>query len=237
MTHIVGCVLPLARENRARYVEQARDAATFFREFGADGVVDAIGDDVPTGEVTDFYRSVAAEDGELIGFGWISWPDAATREAAEAKMMSDPRMDMSNMAFDGKRMIFGGFEPVVDEGPRGAFGYVDGFLLAVPTSNRDIFIKHCREAAPMFLRRGATRHVECWGVDVPAGKVTDLRRAVQVKPDETVCFSWIEWPDKATRDAAHSAMSADMAGGMADNPMPFDGKRMVWGGFEVVSAG
>jgi uncharacterized protein YbaA (DUF1428 family) len=235
MSYVMGCVLPVEGSNRERFVEQAKKAAPFFREFGATSVIDAVGDDVPTGEVTDFHRSVAAKDGELIAFGWIAWPDKGTKDAAETAMMADPRMDMSDMAFDGQRMIFGGFEPVVDEGPGGAFGYVDGFVLAVPTANRDIFEQHCRAAAPLFLRNGATRHVECWGVDVPAGKVTDFARAVKAGPDETVCFSWIEWPDKATRDAGQKALFAEMEGTMTDNPMPFDGKRMIFGGFDVVS--
>ncbi|MCM2503516.1 DUF1428 domain-containing protein [Aureimonas altamirensis] len=235
MPYIVGCVLPVMAGKRERFIEQARQAAPFFREFGARSVVDAVGDDVPHGKLTDFHRSVDTRDGELVGFGWIEWPDKATRDAGEAKMMEDPRMDMSDMAFDGKRMIFGGFDPVVDEGPGGDFGYVDGFVLAVPTSRRQEFVDHCRFAAPMFLKNGATRHVECWGVDVPAGKVTDFQRAVQVKPDETVCFSWIEWPDKATRDNGMKAVSDEMENSGDDNPMPFDGKRVIYGGFEVVS--
>lgn len=109
MPYIVGCVLPVMAGKRERFIEQARQAAPFFREFGAYCVVDAVGDDVPHGKLTDFYRSVDAKDGELVGFGWIEWPDKATRDAGEAKMMEDPRMDMSDMAFDGKRMIFGGF--------------------------------------------------------------------------------------------------------------------------------
>lgn len=235
MSVIFGCVLPVAPANRERFVEDARQAAAVFEEFGARRVVDAVGDDVPAGQRTDFYRSVAAEAGELVAFGWIEWPDGPTRDEAERRMNEDPRMDTSQMAFDGKRMIFGAFEPVVDEGAGGPCGYVDGFVLAVPTERRDVFVEHCRMAAPLFLRNGATRHVECWGVDVPDGVRTDFRRAVQAQPDETVCFSWIEWPDRATRDAGQKAVFAQMEAEMADNPMPFDGKRMIWGGFEVVS--
>lgn len=235
MTYVIGCVIPVEEANRERFVEQARKAAPFFREFGAVSVVDALGDDVPRGKVTDFHRSVAAREGEFVALGWIVWPDRAAKEEGEAKMMADPRMDMSDMAFDGQRMIFGGFEPVVDEGRGGAFGYVEGFVIAVPTINREVFVQHCREVAPLFLRNGATRVVECWGVHVPAGKVTDFQRAVQAEPGETVCFSWIEWPDKATRDAAQKAVFAEMEAAPDDNPMPFDGKRMIYGGFQVVS--
>ncbi|NDV86607.1 DUF1428 family protein [Aurantimonas aggregata] len=141
MAYVMGCVIPVEGSNRERFVEQAEKAAPFFREFGAKSVIDAVGDDVPKGEVTDFHRSVAAKDGELIAFGWIAWPDKVTKDAAETAMMADPRMDISDMAFDGKRMIFGGFEPVVDEGPGGAFGYVDGFVLAVPTADQAVFVQ------------------------------------------------------------------------------------------------
>ncbi|RIY01330.1 DUF1428 domain-containing protein [Aureimonas flava] len=235
MAYVMGCVIPVEGSNRDRFVEQARELAPIFREFGASSVVDAVGDDVPHGTHTDIHRSVDGRDGELVAFGWIDWLDRAAKEAGEAKMMADPRMDMSDMAFDGKRMIFGGFEPVVDEGPGGAFGYVDGFVLAVPTARRDAFVRHCRAAAEVVLRHGATRHVECWGVDVPEGKVTDFRRAVQAKPDETVCFSWIEWPDKAARDTGQKGIMAEMETALEDNPMPFDGKRLIYGGFQVVS--
>ncbi len=117
--------------------------------------------------------------------------------------------------------------------------YIDGFLIAVPTANRQKFIDHAEMGDSVFLDLGATRVVECWGDDVPDGKVTDFRKAVQAKEDETVVFSWIEWPDKATRDAAYAKMHdwmenpdrADPRMDPAKNPMPFDGKRLIYGGF------
>jgi uncharacterized protein YbaA (DUF1428 family) len=75
--------------------------------------------------------------------------------------------------------------------------------------------------------------IECWGDDVPEGKLTDFRRAVQAKPDESVVFSWIEWPDKATRDAGMEKVMKDPRAGQAGD-MPFDGKRMIFGGFTPV---
>ena len=80
--------------------------------------------------------------------------------------------------------------------------YIDGFVIAVPTANKQKFIDHANKGDTVFIELGATRILECWGDDVPDGKLTDFRRAVQAKDDETVVFSWIEWPDKATRDAA-----------------------------------
>ena len=85
-------------------------------------------------------------------------------------------------------------------------GYIDGFVMAVPTANKQAFIDHARGIDGLFLELGATRVVECWGDDVPDGKQTDFRKAVQAKDDETVAFSWVEWPDKATRDEAMGRM-------------------------------
>lgn len=116
--------------------------------------------------------------------------------------------------------------------------YVDGFVIAVPTANREKFIAHARLADAVFLELGAVRIWECWGDDVPDGKQTDFRRAVQATAEETVAFSWIEWPDKATRDAAmaqaEELMKTDDRFNPEKNPVPFDGKRMIFGGFDPV---
>lgn len=109
--------------------------------------------------------------------------------------------------------------------------YIDGFVLAVPTANKQKFIDHARTGDSVFIEFGATRVVECWGDDVTRGKVTDFFGAVQAKDDETVVFSWIEWPDKATRDAGMQKMMDDPRMDPAHNPMPFDGKRMIYAGF------
>ena len=111
--------------------------------------------------------------------------------------------------------------------------YIDGFVIAVPEANREQFIEHARTFDPIFVEFGALRVVECWADDVPDGKVTDFRRAVQAKQDESVVFSWVEWPDKATRDAGMAKLMEDpRMPGISD--MPFDGKRMIFGGFVPV---
>lgn len=112
--------------------------------------------------------------------------------------------------------------------------YIDGFVIAVPTANKQKFIDHANKGDSVFVEYGATRVLECWGDDVPAGKQTDFQRAVQARDDETVVFSWIEWPDKATRDAGMEKVMKDPRMSMETNPMPFDGKRMIYGGFEPV---
>ncbi|CAO3450274.1 Protein of unknown function DUF1428 [Azospirillum argentinense] len=116
--------------------------------------------------------------------------------------------------------------------------YIDGFVIAVPTANKQAFIDHANKIDVLFKELGATRIIECWGDDVPNGKLTDFRRAVQATEDETVAFSWIEWPDKATRDAGmgliEELMKTDERFSPENNPMPFDGKRMIFGGFTPV---
>jgi uncharacterized protein YbaA (DUF1428 family) len=110
--------------------------------------------------------------------------------------------------------------------------YVDGFVTAVPAANKDAYLVHAREMAAMIKEWGATRIVETWGDDVPEGKVTDFRRAVKATPDEVIVFSWIEYPDKATRDAAMTRMQEDPR--MRDMSMPFDGQRVIFGGFSTI---
>ena len=118
-------------------------------------------------------------------------------------------------------------------------GYIDGFVIAVPTANKQKFIEHAKLGDSVFIDLGATRVVECWGDDVQQGEVTDFRMAVRAQDDETVVFSWIEWPDKTTRDAAMKKMTdwmnnpeeVDARMDPEKNPMPFDGKRLIFGGF------
>lgn len=111
--------------------------------------------------------------------------------------------------------------------------YIDGFVIAVPTGNRQAFIDHAEAADVLFLEHGATRVVECWGDDVPDGTQTDFARAVQATEGETVVFSWVEWPDKAARDEGMAKFMADPR--LKNLPdMPFDGKRMIFGGFQPI---
>ena len=112
--------------------------------------------------------------------------------------------------------------------------YVDGFIAAVPTANREKFKKHAEIAAAIFKENGALSIVECWGDDVPDGKVTSFPQAVKLKADETVVFAWIVWPDKATREAGMQKMMADPRMQQDVNPMPFDGQRMIFGGFNIL---
>ena len=112
--------------------------------------------------------------------------------------------------------------------------YIDGFVAAVPIANKEIYREHAARMAEIMKRYGATRCVETWGDNVPEGQVTSFTMAVQRKDDEAVIFSWVWWPDKATRDAAWPKMMEDPDMQPDHGNMPFDGKRMFWGGFEPI---
>jgi len=235
MTYVDGFVVAVPKANKEAYIKHAADAAPLFLEFGVTRHVEAWASDVPDGKVTDFRKAVQATEDEDVVFSWFEYPDRETRNAVAEKMMSDPRMKEigQSMPFDGKRMIFGGFGPLLDEG-NGTGPYVDGFVLPVMPDKKDAYLELARKAAVNFDKHGALRLVEAWGDDIPDGKQTDFRRAVQAKEGENVVFSWIEWPDKATRDAGWAKMMEDPDMQPDHGNMPFDGKRMFWGGFEVV---
>jgi uncharacterized protein YbaA (DUF1428 family) len=112
--------------------------------------------------------------------------------------------------------------------------YIDGFIVPVPNGGKDAYLAMARKAAPLFKEFGALRVVEAWGDDVPKGKHTDFFMAVKTTEEENVVFSWIEWPDKATRDAGMAKFMADPRMKMDEGTMPFDGKRVVFGGFDVM---
>ena len=236
MTYVQGFVLAVPTENKERFRAHAGKVASLFQEHGAERLVEAWGDDVPDGKVTDFKGAVQAKEGETVVFAWAEYPSRAAYEEFNRKMREDPRMaEMGEVPFDGQRMIFGGFTAIVEEPGEGANGYVDGFVVPVPVANREAYRLLSARSAAGFKKHGATRVVEGWGDDVPEGKVTDFRRAVKAEEGETVGFSWIEWPSKAVRDEAWAKIMADPdMQPPGKDEMPFDGKRMFWGGFAPV---
>jgi uncharacterized protein YbaA (DUF1428 family) len=235
MTYVEGFIVAVPKANREAYREHAASFVPFLEEFGGRRMVECWASDVPDGKVTDFRKAVQAREDEDVVFSWFEHTSRETRDAFNAKLMADPRMEAmgASMPFDGKRMVMGGFASMLDRGTaRGA--YVDGFVLPVPHANRDAYLALAEKAAAKFAECGALRVVEAWGDDVPDGKVTDFRRGVQGKEDENVVFSWIEWPDKAARDAGWPRLMADPDMQPDHANMPFDPKRMFWGGFNVL---
>ena len=235
MSYVEGFIVAVPKARREEYRRHAAGAFPIFEELGVRRHVETWASDVPDGKVTDFRKAVQAKEDEDIVFAWFEHESREARDGFNQKMMSDPRMEHmgKDMPFDGKRMIFGGFAAMLDRGePRG--GYVDGFVAPVPADNREAYLRMAEKAASKFAEYGAVRVVEAWGDDVPDGKVTDFRRAVLAEEGENVVFSWIEWPDKATRDAAWPKVMADPDMQPDHGNMPFDGKRLFWGGFDII---
>ena len=113
--------------------------------------------------------------------------------------------------------------------------YIDGFLTPVPIGNKDAYRAFSEKVWPVFREHGALQQIECWGDDVPDGKVTDCRRAVAAQDGETVVFSWIVWPSKEARNEGSRKVMADPR--LKDMDMPFDAKRLIYGGFVTIFEG
>ena len=235
MTYVEGFLTPVPTANKAEYTKHAHSAIELFKGLGATRFVEAWGDDVPDGKINDLKQSVGLKEDETVLFSWLEYPDKATRDAANEKMMSDPNAAeaMKDMPFDGSRMIFAGFDALVEAGDAGQTGYIDGYVLPVPAANKEAYRELAASMVPLFQEFGALRVVEAWGEDTPDGKVTDYNRATHKKDDEKVVYSWIEWPDKAPRDAGWAKMMEDERMKPPAEP-PFDGKRMMWGGFAPI---
>lgn len=235
MTYFEGFIVPVPEANREAYRKHAAEGAPIFHEIGVQRHFEAWDSDVHEGKVTDFRKAVEAAPDEKVVFAWFEYPDRATRDAATQKMMADPRMQeiaAAPMPFDAKRMIFGGFNAIVEEG-EGRGGYTDGFVVPVPENKREAYRELAAKMAKVFRDHGALRVVEAVADDVPHGKVTDFFRAVKVEDGETVVFSFIEWPDKQTRDEAWGKIMTDDSM-KPEGDMPFNGQRMFWGGFEPI---
>lgn len=112
--------------------------------------------------------------------------------------------------------------------------YITVAVYAVPTSSKDAFIEHAKALTPLFVKHGALTAADAWGDDVPDGDVTSFPMAVKCKPDETVAYSHVTWPDKATHDASMEKVMAAMQAASTDNPMPFDGQRLIFASFDTV---
>jgi len=234
MTYFEGFVLAVPEANKEAYRKHAADAAPIFLDFGVKRHFEAWDSDVPEGKVTDFRKAVDAKPDEKVVFAWFEYPSKEARNAANEKMMSDPRMQEmgANMPFDGKRMIMGGFDAIVEEGSAKG-DYTDGFIVPVSTDKREAYRELAAKMAKVFRQHGANRVVEAFTDDVPTGEVTDFYRAVKAEDGETIVFSFIEWPDKQARDDAWAKIMQDDTM-KPEDPMPFSGQRMFWGGFEPI---
>ena len=234
MTYFEGFIVPVPDANRDAYIKHATDFAPLVQEVGVKRMVEAWDSDVPEGKVTDFRKAVDAKPEEKVVFSFFEYPSKAERDAANEKFRSDPRMQEmgANMPFDGKRMIMGGFDAIVEEGNAGG-AYTDGFVVPVPEAKREDYRQLAAKMAKVFRQNGATRVIEAFGDDVSKGEVTDFYRAVKAEEGEGVVFSFIEWPDKQTRDTAWEKIMSDESL-KPEGEMPFSGQRMFWGGFDKI---
>ena len=234
MTYFEGFIVPVPEANKEAYRQMAAKAAPLFREFGVRRHVEAWDSDVPEGKLTDFRKAVDAKPDEKVVFSWFEYPNRAARDAANEKMMSDPRMAElgKDMPFDGKRMIVGGFDAIVEEGSAGG-SFTDGMVVPVIAEKREAYRAMASKMAKAFRQHGATRVVESLADDVKHGQVTDFYRAIKAEDGDTVAFSFIEWPDKATRDEAWGKIMQDESL-RPQGELPFAGPRLFWGGFEKI---
>ena len=243
MTYIQGFVLPVPTANKQKFIDHAGQADPVFLKHGATRVLECWQDNVEKGHTTDFFGAVDCRDDEAVVFSWLEWPSKADHDAMSAQMeelmKTEPSFDPEKnpMPFDGKRMIYGGFEPVVEEGAITADPYVQGFLVPVPSNNKDAYRTAALAMWDIMKDYGATRLVEAWQEDVPRGEQTDFFRAVKAEEGEIVVFSFIEWASREICDGANEKMMQDermkQFEGQEAN-MPFDGKRMIYGGFKPV---
>ena len=234
MPYIEGYILAVPEQNKEAYRQHAEGAVAYFKERGVTRMVETWGDELPDGEVTDFRRAVKARPGEAVLFAWLEYPSREVRDAAVKQYRSDPQMKQlgASMPFDGQRLIWGGFEPISDQGSAEKPGYVDGTIIPVPARNEAAYRDRAARCNPVFLEHGATRVVDAWDDDLHDGKVTDFKGAVNQQDDERVVYSWIEWPSKEVRDAAWPKVMADPR--VRDLAAPFDGERLICGGFRPI---
>src|SRR3954468_12080543 len=179
MTYFEGFIVPVPEANRDAYKKHATEFAPLVQDVGVHRMVESWDNDVPEGKVTDFRKAVDAKLDEKVVFSWFEYPSRQERDAANEKFRSDPRMEEmgKDMPFDGKRMIMGGFEAIVEEGTAGG-SYTDGFVLPVPEAKRVDFRQLAGKMAKVFRQHGATGVIEAFSDDVPKGEVTDFYRAV-----------------------------------------------------------
>jgi uncharacterized protein YbaA (DUF1428 family) len=234
MTYFEGFALAVPTANKQEFLDHAESLVDVLREFGVKRQVEAWANDVQHGQVTDFYRSVDATDDETVVVSWFEYPSRAVRDEANEKFRTDPRTQSlsEGIPFDARRMIMGGFDGLVETG-EGRGQYISSFIAPVPIEKKDAYRKMTEGHAAIFREYGALRLVEAWGDDVPEGKLTDFRRAVKAEPNETVVFAFIEWPSKEANDRAWEKIMKDERM-QPSGDVPFDGKRMFWGGFDVI---
>ncbi len=233
MTYVDGFVLAVPKANQKAYRKMASDASAVFCKHGATRFVETWGKEVPQGKVNCLNSAVLRKPDEVVVFSWIVWPSKAARDAGNAQAMADPELCGSGMdcPFDGQRMLFGGFELLCGDA-LATPGVLDGVLMPVPSANRAAYKEVAEKMASLLREYGATAVVDCWGDDLPEGKVNSFHTAVLRKPDESVVFSWISWEDQAAQERGWAQIMADpRMEELSPKTVGADMSRMIYGTF------
>lgn len=234
MAYVDGFVAAVPDANREAYRKLATDASVVFKKHGAISFVENWGVDVPQGKVNCLNSAVMRKPDETVVFSWIVWPDKAARDAGNAEVMVDPDLGGPGMEmpFDGMRMIYGGFEHLFGDA-MAAPTILDGTVMPILAANKAAYVEAAVKMADLFREYGATAVVDCWGDDLPEGKVNSFHTAVLRKPDEAVVFSWIGWKDKAAQEKGWASIMADpRMQELSPKTVGADMGRMIFGSFE-----
>jgi len=236
MRYIQGFIVPVPEGNKEAYRKLAIEAAPIFTDYGAERIVECWGDQLSRGEQTDFFRGVDARDGENVVFSWIEWPSKAACEKAATAMMDDERMqEPPEMPFDGKRMVYAGFDMITDKGGHDRpIGYVQGYVAPVPVNNQAKFQAMAEGMAELAMDHGALTAIDAWAADIADGEVTDFKKAVKTQDGEAVVFGFTAWSSKEAHSAGMPKMRQDDRMPDSGSAMPFDGKRLIYGSFDVL---
>ncbi len=235
MTYFQGFIIPVPETNRDAYFKMAQESVPLFSDYGAQRIVECWGSDVPRGELTDMYGAVKADKGENIVFSWIDWRTKEEFDKAHKDMGSDERMEEpGEMPFDGMRMIYSGFEILGESGASGPAGYVQGYVVPVPKENREAFADMCKTMRDLAIDHGALRAADGWAAEIEDGKVTDFKKAVKAEADEAIAFGYTEWFSKDAFEQGSGKMREDRRMPTPGSEMPMDGKRLIYGEFEVL---
>ncbi len=235
MSYFQGFIIPVPEANKGAYLKMAQESVPLFTDYGARRIVECWGSDVPRGELTDMYGAVKAEKGENIVFSWIDWGTKEAFDKAHKDMGSDERMEEpSEMPFDGMRMIYSGFETVGERGTSGPAGYVQAYVAPVAKEKREAFADMCKTMRDLAIDNGAIHAVDGWAAGIKSGTITDFKQAVKAKAGEAIAFGYAEWPSKDAFDQGSVKMREDARMPPPGADMPMDGKRLIYGGFEVM---
>ena len=236
MTYFQGFMIPVPEGNKESYRKMAQDVAPIFTDHGALRTVECWGNNVPRGETTDMYGAVAAKDQEHVVFSWIEWESEGACSKAHDSMATDERMQdpPEEMPFDGMRMIYSGFEKLGESGGGGKTGYVQGYVAPVANEKREAFSTMCATMRDIAIDSGALHAADGWAGKIEEGKITDFKRAVKAEAGEAIAFGYVEWPSKQAYEQGSAKMMEDKRMPGPGSDMPVDGKRMIFGGFEVM---